>query len=191
MDEQVYRICPDTISYGVTNDLSIMPTVYSGYDDAVRMAKRSDWSRGPYYIIERCEHYEVCGKVDGDESSKPRMNEGRTVDKRKYIAISIKHTIGGWKFGNTCVLWGYKRTKDEEPRCFSDYTIYPMKAERYAIGDFRKHGYEDDIKDDAPVPIDLGFIKRWREYDTVLVDEDQYIEYCKMCCLPLDPPGGV
>ena len=109
-------------------------------------------------------------------------------NERKYIAISIKHTIGGWKFGMPCVLWGYKRTEDDEKRCFADYSVYPMKAERYALGDFKAHGYDRYVKDDEPVPVEIGFIKKWRKYDTVLVDEDQYLGYCKMCCLALEPP---
>ena len=51
------------------------------------------------------------------------------MKERKYLAISIKHTEYGWKFGKPCVLWGYKQTKDDEKRCFADYTQYPEKAE--------------------------------------------------------------
>ncbi len=39
------------------------------------------------------------------------------MNERKYLAISIKHTEHGWKFGKPCVLWGYKRTADDEKRC--------------------------------------------------------------------------
>ena len=108
--------------------------------------------------------------------------------ERKYIAISIKHTIRGWKFGMPCVLWGYKQTKDDEPRCFADYTIYPRKAERYALGEFAKHGYDRYIKDDEAVPVEIGFVRKWRQFDTVLVDAEQYEGYCKMCSLALEPP---
>lgn len=103
---------------------------------------------------------------------------------RKYVAISIKHTEYRWKFGMPCTLWGWKQTADEEPRCFSDYTLYWAKAERYALGDFKRHGYGVDIKDDEPVPMSINLCKKWRNYDTVLVDAEQYYHYCKMSGIP-------
>ena len=113
------------------------------------------------------------------------MNEGR-----KYIAVSIKHTEYRWAFGKPCVLWGWHQTADDEPRCFADYTEYLSKAERYALGDFKAHGYGDFIKDDAPVQLGVDLCKRWKEYDTVLVDAEQYYHYCKMAGLPTEPQKG-
>ena len=110
------------------------------------------------------------------------------IQERKYIAISIKHTEYKWKFGMPCVLWGWKQTKDDEKRCFSDYTVYPSKAERYALGEFKTHGYDDNIKDDKPVPMSLDLCKKWSRYDTVLVDAEQYIVYCIMAGLAINPP---
>ena len=114
--------------------------------------------------------------------------------KRHLIAISIKHTEYKWKFGMPCVLWGYKQTKDDEKRCFADYTQYPNKAEVYSLKDWHESGYGDIIKMDEPVHMEIGFCKKWKNYDTVLVDKEEYINYCNTCCLPLVHPtekGGV
>lgn len=105
--------------------------------------------------------------------------------ERKYVAVSIKHTERGWKFGKPCVLWGYKHTSDDERRCFGGYTEDFNKAERYALGDFSAHGY-GDIKDDEPVPMSIDFCRRWRNYDTVLVEEDMYRAYCKVTGMPTE-----
>ena len=109
-------------------------------------------------------------------------------NNRRYVAVSIKHTEYRWKFGMPCWLWGFHQTADDEPRCFASYTQYPNKAERYALGDFKKHGYGACIKDDEPVKLSIDFCKKWKKYDTVLVDADQYEAYCKVADLPLEPP---
>lgn len=106
--------------------------------------------------------------------------------ERKYVAISIKHTEHRWKFGMPCVLWGWKHTKDDEPRCFAGYTEYISKAERYALGEFREHGYGSVILDKAPVQMTIDLCKKWKAYDTVLVDAEQYYHYCKMAGLPAE-----
>ena len=49
--------------------------------------------------------------------------------ERNLVAVSIKHTEYKWKFGDPLCLWGYKRTNDEEERCFAGYTLYPNVAE--------------------------------------------------------------
>ena len=107
---------------------------------------------------------------------------------RKYIAISIKHTDNRWRFGMPCWLWGYKQTADDEPRCFTGYTNYLDKAERYELGDFEERGYGSYIKDDAPVPMSIDLCKKWRKYDTVLVDSEIYRAYCVAACLATQPP---
>lgn len=110
-------------------------------------------------------------------------------NERKYVAISIKHTNYNWKFGDQCVLWGWRQTEDDQPRCFSDYTIFLEKAERYALGDFKKHGYSDtNIKDDEPVSLGVDFCKRYKNYDTVLVYADQYYHYAKFFEIPTQKP---
>lgn len=107
---------------------------------------------------------------------------------RKYVAISIKHTEHRWKFGKPCVLWGYKQTADDEERCFADYTMYLSKAERYALGEFQAHGYSVSIVKPEPISMSVDFCKRWKNYDTVLVDANEYADYCKMCCLATELP---
>ena len=107
---------------------------------------------------------------------------------RKYVAVSIKHTEYKWRFGMPCVLWGFKQTADDEKRCFSGYTYYLSKAERYALGELREHGYGEIIKDDAPVPMSIDLCKKWKKYDTVLVDADTYRAYCVAACLAMQPP---
>ena len=110
------------------------------------------------------------------------------MNDRKYVAISVKHTEYKWRYGMPCWLWGYKQTADYEKRCFAGYTNYLDKAERYALGEFREHGYGDYIKDDAPVPLTIDFCKKWKKYDTVLVDEEVYRAYCIAACLVMYPP---
>lgn len=110
---------------------------------------------------------------------------------RKYVAVSVKHTDHGWNFGMPMVLWGRKRTADNEKRCFSGYTTYLNNAELYALGDFKKEGYwQDWIKDDAPLKLCVGFCKKYKEYDTVLVEAEQYESYCKAADLPVSPSKG-
>lgn len=87
-----------------------------------------------------------------------------------------------------CCLWGSHQTLDDDSRCFSGYTQYLDKAERYALGDFTQHGYGAYIKDDEPVKLSVDFCKKWKKFDTVLVDADQYEAYCKSADLPTYPP---
>lgn len=42
------------------------------------------------------------------------------MSERNYYAVSLKH-LYPWKFGDKLCLWGYKRTKDNEERCFAGY----------------------------------------------------------------------
>lgn len=110
---------------------------------------------------------------------------------RNLVAVSIKHTEYGWKFGKPCVLWG-RRTKDEEKRSFSGYTQFPNNAEVYSLEDWQKSGYENAkwMKLDEPVQMCIGFCKKYKQYDTVLVTLEQYLCYCKAAGLPLDMPKG-
>lgn len=110
------------------------------------------------------------------------------MKERKYLAISIKHTEYKWKFGKPCVLWGWHQTKDDEKRCFADYTQYPNKAEVYSLQDWLDSGHGSIIKMDEPVHMTIDLCKKWEKYDTVLIDKDEYIGYCKMACLPLANP---
>jgi len=108
------------------------------------------------------------------------------INDRKYVAISIKHTAYRWKFGKPCTLWGWHRTKDEEKRCFSDYTMYLSKAEVYSIQEMiDKYG---SIINAEPVQMSADLCKRWKKYDTVLVLESDYRRYCEQNYLATEPP---
>lgn len=114
------------------------------------------------------------------------------MPERNLLAISVKHTEYKWKFGMPCVLWGH-RTNDCEIRSFGGYTEYPENAELYAIGEFEEKGYRDKsiFKTDAPVKMEIGFCKKWKKYDTVLVRYEDYITYCKTANLPLRRPEEI
>lgn len=101
------------------------------------------------------------------------------MSERKYVAISIKHTIYRWKFGKPCTLWGYRRTSDNEPRCFGGYTERLSDAELYTFDDMKNHGYDGTICRQEPVKMSYDFCTRWRRYDTVLMHIDEYRNYCK------------
>ncbi len=111
------------------------------------------------------------------------------MGERNLVAVSIKHTEWRWKFGMPCWLWGH-RTKDEEERSWGGYTQYPNHAEVYSLEEWQKSGYGagDICKVDEPVHMEIGFCKKWKKYDTVLVPLDEYIKYCEFACLPLDRP---
>ena len=107
-------------------------------------------------------------------------------NSRKYVAISIKHTEYKWKFGKPCVLWGQGRTKDNEKRSFSGYTEYLNNAELYSLQDWLNSGYGDIIKMDESVKITNNLCNNFKGYDTVLVEEDSYRAYCKLCNIPVN-----
>ena len=107
---------------------------------------------------------------------------------RKYIAVSIKHSEYRWKYGKPLTLWGWKQTEDNEKRCFSGYTYYPMKAERYALGEFKQDGYGYYIKDDEPVELCINFCKKYKKYDTVLVLAEKILAYYDLCGLAKSEP---
>lgn len=111
------------------------------------------------------------------------------MNERRYLAVSIKHTEYRWKFGEPCVLWGY-RTENNEKRSFGGYTTYPNHAELYSLEDWEKSSYysSEIMKLDEPVRMEPKFCKKWKGYDTVLVDYEEYCGYCIMCCLPINNP---
>lgn len=112
----------------------------------------------------RCENFEK-GKYVG-YASKPE-----SMDVRKYIAVSIKHSQG---FG--LVLWGSYRTADDEERCFAGYqgTMDYDRCELYSLADFWEKYGNGVIKCDEPVPVTSDLTQRWKDYDTVLVDCREY-----------------
>ena len=135
--------------------------------------------------------HEGCRMTTGNEpTEEDRRHIGDAITAaRAYVAVSIKHSAYKWKFGMPLVLWGDHRTANNEARCFGGYTIFPSCAEHYVLGDFKKHGYPADIVKPEPVPMEIGFCKKWKQYDTVLVEADIYEAYCKICNLPLEPPS--
>jgi len=107
----------------------------------------------------------------------------KSENERNLLAVSIKHTEYRWKYGKPCTLWGYKRTQDNEKRCFSGYTGVPSEAELYSLRDWRESGYGDIVKMDEPVKVTIDFCKKWRKYDTVLVEYEHYLDYCRFAGL--------
>ena len=105
---------------------------------------------------------------------------------RKYIGISIKHTDNRWKYGMPCVLWGYKVTEDDEPRCMSGYTKYLSEAERYEKKDLQEQ-YGDSIKEE-PVKMSPDLCKQNRRYDSVIVEYKEYKKYCEMFLIAQNRP---
>ena len=108
------------------------------------------------------------------------------MNERNLVAVSIKHTEYKWKFGMPCVLWGH-RTKDDEKRSFGGYTMFPNEAEVYSLKEWqRAYPNCEWIKTDEPVRMCMGFCKKYKEFDTVLVPLEQYIKYCEGADLALD-----
>jgi len=114
--------------------------------------------------------------------------------ERKYVAISIKHTKAGWKFGKPCVLWGSERpSADDEKRRFGGYTEYLERAERYAKDDFfTLGGYEPEFEIINPTPVKMStdLCRKNRRWDTVLVEYEDYDIYCKAASLPTQMNTG-
>ncbi|MHC1723013.1 MAG: hypothetical protein AB9836_07425 [Aminipila sp.] len=99
------------------------------------------------------------------------------ITERRYVAISIKHS----EYSQSgLVFWG-ERTDDKEKRCFSGYSNFARNngklCELYALKDFQDHYGNGVIKCDEPVKMTSDLIKRWKNYDTVLVDIDDYIHF--------------
>ena len=102
------------------------------------------------------------------------------MTNRHYYAISIKHTEYRWKFGKPCTLWGYHRTEDNENRCFGGYTEDINSAELYSMDEFITK-YGSSICCSEPVKMNPNLCKKYKKYDTVLIDRDEYDMYYRMC----------
>lgn len=111
------------------------------------------------------------------------------MNDRNLVAVSIKHTEYGWKFGKPLILWGH-RTEDGAKRSFGGYTQYPNNAEVYSLEDWEKSGYGNAswMKVDEPVKLCIKFCKQYKDYDTVLVLLDDVLAYYKVAGLALDRP---
>ena len=108
------------------------------------------------------------------------------MNERKYIGISIKHSIGGTERSpkepkdGRYTLWGYGPTADDEKRCFSGYTSNADKCEIYSLEDFQKSYGNSYIKCDEPVKMCATLCEKYKQFDTVLVDIDDYKAYLEV-----------
>ena len=137
------------------------------------------------YECEGCPNEDV-----GFDLEKWLMLKHEPTSDRNLVAISIKHTVHHWVFGKPCCLWGNRRTKDEEKRCFGGYTLYPDEAELYSLADWAKDAKCPWLKVDAPVKLTIDLCKKYKNFDTVLVTLDDYIAYCQFAGLPLTRPNN-
>ncbi|MEG1954095.1 MAG: hypothetical protein RR115_07675 [Hydrogenoanaerobacterium sp.] len=94
---------------------------------------------------------------------------------RKYVAISIKHST--YDESPVPILWGKKRTLDNEERCFSGYTQDINKCELYSLEDFQKSYGNGCIKCDAEVKMCFNYKRKYKKYDTVLVDFEELKQF--------------
>lgn len=98
------------------------------------------------------------------------------MDGRHYVAISIKHSNSI----NNLILWG-SRTEDNETRCFSGYSDFARnngkKCELYSLEEFREKYGNGVCKTDEAVKMSKSLLKKYRKFDTVLVDEKEYIDF--------------
>lgn len=89
--------------------------------------------------------------------------------ERKYIAISIKHSTK-----DDIQYWG-NLTTDSEERCFSGYTSFLDKCEKYTLEEF---WFNYPRKDNYPFVTDIkSFNQFWKEnknVDTVLVEIEEW-----------------
>lgn len=107
---------------------------------------------------------------------------GLEMGERKYYVLSLKH-LYPWKFGETLCLWGYKRTNDNEDRCYGGYSDDIQRAELYSSEEFLKN-YGRCTKNDpltALIPSELKALKK--VFDCVLVPKDVVERYYKDCGL--------
>lgn len=98
------------------------------------------------------------------------------MGERKYVAISIKHTHSA----RVPQFWGWKRTADDEERCYSSYTTNINKAELYSYEEFNaQYSWMNVqiVEENEFVPLFLIHRKK----DTVLVDFEKYKEYMIKC----------
>lgn len=98
------------------------------------------------------------------------------MEERKYVAVSIKHSHSY----EDLWLWG-NRTKDHEKRCFAGYSNFfnkdGTKCELYSIEEFRKKMGNGVCKTDEVVHMTKDILRKYQNYDTVLVDEKEYMSF--------------
>jgi hypothetical protein len=100
------------------------------------------------------------------------------VKERRFFLVSIKHSEYP-KDLKRLVLWGNTgKTPDDGERSYAGYTSNPDLAEVYSLEDLQKSGYGPIVKVDAPVPMRLDLVKKWKkQFDSVPVDVTQYRQY--------------
>ncbi len=99
------------------------------------------------------------------------------INERRFFLVSIKHSEYP-KGRRAFVLWGETgKTADDKPRCYGGYTTNPDCAEVYSMADLQRSGYGPVVKTDESVPMTLNLVKKWRKYDSVAVDINQYRQY--------------
>jgi len=88
------------------------------------------------------------------------------MNERKYVAVSVKHSTN-----NKWYYWG-SRTKDEERRSFSGYTVQIDACELYSLEDWAESVYvcAPWMKIDEAVEPTQRLKQKYRKYDTVLMD---------------------
>ena len=95
--------------------------------------------------------------------------------ERKYIAVSMKHSTK-----DCFMLWGYKRTEDNEERCYSLYTSVLDKCELYSKEEFLGHYSHCDFPViDGSINSITAFRKQYKDCDTVLVPLESWTELMK------------
>lgn len=94
--------------------------------------------------------------------------------ERKYIAVSMEHSTK-----NCFMLWGYKRTEDNEERCYSNYTTVLDKCELYSKEEFLKHYSHCHFPVIDEVSSITAFRKQNKDYNTVLVPLAVWAELMK------------
>ena len=102
--------------------------------------------------------------------------------ERKYLAVSIKHSLPsrGYQMTRPLVLRG-RRTEDDTPRrSFGGYTTDPEKAELYTIQEWIAFAGEySDILPLQPVKCNVNLLRSNRNVNSVLVEYEDYMNYCR------------
>jgi hypothetical protein len=81
-------------------------------------------------------------------------------------------------------LWGYKRTNDDEERCFGGYNGDPNTSELYSIDEFVAKYNENNFFNIPRNPQKINpveFKKLKRKYDAVFIDKEDVEKYYKNC----------
>ncbi|KAK9679516.1 hypothetical protein QE152_g40017 [Popillia japonica] len=123
---------------------------------------------------------------DGKELSKVSYYKEDLADKTMFEPVGycnafdimkadLKRLLGMGRI----VLWGWERTADDEERCFAGYQgiMDYDYCELYSLDDFQKKYGHGIIKCDKPVPMTGNLVNEWADYDTVLVDCQEYEKF--------------